>query len=228
MSRAAEINIARTVQVHQCTHACLKLKKGHWACKRRAPFPLATAPWIDERGNWGPKCRYGYMNSFCPPLLQAICCNHDIKLVMNGEEMKNIAWYITKYVTKKQNMLTNTSVLLAKTYTFHHEKEQRSSDLTLLNKKLIQQCANTLSWEQELSTPEVVSYLMGWSDRFISHYFKTIHWYSLVNLLKQSFPSYKPNHWRPSSILSHTLHADIVTVHVYLLLITSMKPCKTI
>lgn len=193
LSRAAEINIARTVQVHQCTHACLKLKKGRWACKRRAPFPLATAPWIDERGNWGPKRRYGYMNSFCPPLLQAIRCNHDIKLVTNGEETKNIAWYITKYVAKKQNVSTNTSALLTKTYAFHRNKERRSVDLTNLNKKLIQRCANTLSREQELSAPEVISYLMGWSDRFISHHFETIHWYSVVDLLKKTFPVLRAN-----------------------------------
>lgn len=188
LSRAAEINTARTLQVHQCTHACLKLKKGRWACKRRAPFPLASAPWIDKHGNWGPKRRYGYMNSFCPPLLQAVRCNHDIKLVTNGKETKNMAWYITKYVAKKQNVSTNTSALLAKMYAFHRDKERRTTDLTVLNKKLIQRCANTLTWEQELSAPEVVSYLMGWSDRFISHHFETIHWYSVVDLLKKSFP----------------------------------------
>lgn len=188
LSHAAKIKTARTVQVHDCSHACLKLKNGHWLCKRRAPFPLASEPWIDSHGNWGPKRRYGYTNSFCPVLLQALRCNHDIKLVTNGEETKNISWYITKYVAKKQNVSTNTSALLAKTFTFHRDNERRTTDLTLLNKRLIQRCTNTLSREQELSAPEVVAYLMGWSDHFISHHFETIHWYSIVDLLKKSYP----------------------------------------
>jgi hypothetical protein len=40
-------------------------------------------------------------------------------------------------------------------------KDKQSCDLTDLNKKLIQRCGNMLSREQELSAPEVISYLMG-------------------------------------------------------------------
>jgi hypothetical protein len=40
-------------------------------------------------------------------------------------------------------------------------KDKQSCDLTNLNKKLIQRCGNMLSREQELSAPEVISYLMG-------------------------------------------------------------------
>jgi len=45
-------------------------------------------------------------------------------------------------------------------------------------------CANALSCQQEFSALEVVSYLVGWGDRYISHHFKTLHWYSVVSLLK--------------------------------------------
>lgn len=48
LAHAAEIATAQMVQVHQCTHRCLRLIKGRWCCKRRAPFALAEAPWIDE------------------------------------------------------------------------------------------------------------------------------------------------------------------------------------
>ncbi|KAG1823894.1 uncharacterized protein BJ212DRAFT_1296415 [Suillus subaureus] len=57
----------------------------------------------------------------------------------------------------------NASALLAKTVAYHHRK-------------------------QEFSAPEVVSYLMGWGDHYISHPFQTIHWNSVTVLLKQSFP----------------------------------------
>jgi len=65
---------------------------------------------------------------------------------------------------KKQNVSSNTSALLAKTPVFHHSNEKASHDLSALNKKMIQQCANSLSQQQELSAPEVISYLMGWGD----------------------------------------------------------------
>jgi hypothetical protein len=87
------------------------------------------------------------------------------------------------YVAKKRKASSNTSALLAKTFTFHHASERRNFDLVAANKKLIQQCMNTLSREQELSAPEVTSYLMGWGDRYISHHFKTIPWFSVVSLL---------------------------------------------
>ena len=185
----AEKRIARTVQIHQCGRGCMKLVNGHWVCKRRTPFALADAAWVDENGLWGPKRSYGYFNNFCPTLLQCLRANHDIKLISNGADTKHISWYITQYVAKKQKQSMNTSALLANTYAFHEGKEQRNRDLALLNKRLIQRCANTLTRQQELSAPEVVSYLLGWGDRFISHHFETIHWYAVAKMLKQIYPA---------------------------------------
>ncbi|KAF8263082.1 hypothetical protein EI94DRAFT_1773034 [Lactarius quietus] len=149
-------------------------------CKRRAPFPLANDNWIHTNGTWGPKRTYRYLNSWCPAILQCLHANHDIKLITNGIETKNIAWYITHYIAKKQNNSLNTSALLAKAFAFHHAKEKRNFDLVSKNKKLIQCC--------ELSAPEVTSYLMGWGDRYISHHFETIPWFSVVSLLRKTFP----------------------------------------
>jgi hypothetical protein len=53
----------------------------------------------------------------------------------------------------------------------------------------LQRCANTLSREQEFSAPEVISYLMGWGDRFISHFFVTIYWASVCRLIKKTYPA---------------------------------------
>lgn len=53
---------------------------------------------------------------------------------------------------------------------------------------MLNRCANALSREQEFSAPEVVSYLMGWGDRYISHHYETIYWDSLVYALKRRYP----------------------------------------
>ncbi|KAH9048604.1 hypothetical protein EDB83DRAFT_2522880 [Lactarius deliciosus] len=156
------------------------------SCKRRAPFPLAAEDWIDKNGNWGPKRSYGYFNIWNPTILQCLRANHDIKLITNGIETKDIAWYITHYVAKKHNSSSNT--------------------ISAFSRKRLPsiRCGNALSREQELSAPEVISYLMGWGDRFISHRFETIHWHSVVQLLKRTYPILNAQRRH----LSQSMHAD--------------------
>ena len=184
----SEKRLARAVQVHRCGQGCIKLIRGQLVCKRRAPFALANDDWIESDGRWGPKRTYGYFNNWCPTILQCLRANHDIKIITNGIETRDIAWYTTHYIAKKQRESSNTSALLAKTFAFHRDSEKRNFDLVAMNKKLIQRCANTLSREQELSAPEVISYLMGWGDHYISHHFTTIPWFSVTVLLRNTFP----------------------------------------
>jgi hypothetical protein len=184
----AERRIARTVQVHQCGSACMKATCSGVVCKHRAPFMLSDTDWVSEDGQCGPKQTYGYLNNWYPSIIQAVQANHDIKLIMNGAETKNMAWYITHYVAKKQKQSFNTSALLAKALVFFRAENKQMKELTQLNKQLIQQCANTLSQQQELSAPEVVIYLMGWGDRFVLHHFETIHWHSVVLMLCKAYP----------------------------------------
>lgn len=184
----AEKQLARMVQVHQCSQGCMKLIRGRFMCKRKAPFPLAEDDWINSDSAWGPKRTYGYFNNWCPAILQCLRANHDIKLLTNGMETKDIAWYLTYYITKKRKESSNTSALLAKNFAFHSADKIINSDLVKTNKLLLQRCANTLSREQELSGPEVVNYIMGWGDRYISHHFVTIPWYSIQSSLRKTFP----------------------------------------
>lgn len=149
------------VQVHQCGQVCMKLWNSRMVCKHNAPFQLADEAWVNERGEWGPKQTYAYLNNWCPAILQCVCANHNIKLITNGKETKDIAFYITNYSTKILKKSSNISALLAKTFIHHRQDNQQTTELTWINKWLIQQCGNTLSHEQELSAPEVINYLMG-------------------------------------------------------------------
>jgi hypothetical protein len=103
-------------------------------------------------------------------------------------------WYISSYATKQQQHSSNASALLAKTFAYHQKEDDHHTNIHLTNKCLIQKCANALSREQEFSAPEVVSYLTGWNDRYISHHFETIHWASVMGLLKHTFPELQ-EHW---------------------------------
>ena len=187
---AAERKLVRAVQLHRCTkEACLVLKKDRLMCKRNAPFDLSTRDWIDEDGTWGPKRSYGYVNNWCPAILHCVRSNHDIKLISNGTETKDLAWYITNYVAKKQRESSNVSALLAKRIAFHRKQEKYTSDMAVLNRRLLARCANTLSREQEFSAPEVAGYLSGKGDRKISGFYVKIYLGSFRAALKQAFPS---------------------------------------
>ena len=74
-------------------------------------------------------------------------------------------------------------------------KKKRTTTSLLSTKKMVQRCVNTLSREQELSGPEVISYLMGWGDRYISHHFETVPLFPLLNLLKKTFPEFDRGKW---------------------------------
>jgi hypothetical protein len=185
-----ERKLVRAVQVHQCSvEACLVMKNNRLQCKRRAPFELSPRDWIDEDGSWGPKRTSAYINNWNPAILHCVRSNHDIKLISNGTETKDLAFYITNYVAKKQRESSNVSALLAKRIAFHKRQEKYTVDATVLNKRLLQRCANTLSREQEFSAPEVSSYLRGHGDRYLSDFPVTIYLDSIRAVLKHAYPS---------------------------------------
>jgi Helitron helicase-like domain at N-terminus len=184
-----EAKLARTTQFHQCSYSnCLRIIKGRIACKRRAPFDLASDDWVDSKGRWGPKRTCAFLNNWNSTMLKTIRANHDVKLIMSGPETKTLTWYITNYAGKKQKRSSNVSALLAKRVAFHSVEEKKRNDLTNVNKRLIQRCANTLTRDREFSGPEIISYLMGWGDRFESHHYATIYTDAIMAGLKERFP----------------------------------------
>ncbi|KAJ3572998.1 hypothetical protein NP233_g2711 [Leucocoprinus birnbaumii] len=188
-----EMLLARSVQVHKCsTNTCLRTIKGRLVCKRRAPFELSSREWITPDGRWGPKRTCGYVNNYNRCILQLLRANHDIKLVTNGAETRDISWYITNYAAKKQKRSGNISALLAKRFAFHQKQEAKSSDIQQIHKRLIERCANTLSRDQEFSAPEVISYLMGWGDRYVSHFYVKIFWDPVREALMKAYPVLSP------------------------------------
>jgi hypothetical protein len=194
MKEEAERKLVRAVQLHRCSmEACLVMKKNRLQCKRRAPFELSSRDWIDEDGSWGPKRTYAYINNWNPAILHCVRSNHDIKLISNGTETKDLAFYITNYVAKKQRESSNVSALFAKRIAFHRKQEKYTVDANLLNKRLLQRCANTLSREQEFSAPEVSSYLCGHGDRYLSDFPVKIYLDSIRGILKHTYPSLRQN-----------------------------------
>ncbi|KAF7305721.1 ATP-dependent DNA helicase [Mycena chlorophos] len=112
-----------------------------------------------------------------------------MKLVTNGADTKDITFYITLYIAKRQIQAANESALLAKGLEIHQKFDARQKRMTNMNKRLLQRCANTLSRQHEFSAPEVVNYLMGWGDRLISHRYVPIYWDQVTFALRKEFPT---------------------------------------
>ena len=193
-SEENEQKLVRALQFHQCSLAtCLQVVKGQMVCKRRAPFKRALQDWVNENGEWGPKRLCGYLNNWNPTIMRTIRANHDTKLIIGGDsQTATLTFYITNYATKKQQRSSNASALLAKQLAYIRKEEHTQTDLNKLNKKLIQSCANSLSRDQEFSAPEIISYIMGWPDVYLSHQYVTIFWEAAVCALKRTFPGIEP------------------------------------
>ncbi|KAJ3885392.1 hypothetical protein GG344DRAFT_82761 [Lentinula edodes] len=188
--------LTHALQLHQCAVGrCLIVKGGRQVCKNRAPWPLSKDNFIRSDGEWGMVRSVGYVNAFNGTIQETHLCNNDIKLITNGEETKDMTFYFTAYASKKQHKSTNESAILAKRYAFHNKQEAKNKDYHQVGRRMITRCAASLSREQELSAPEVISYLMGWGDRYISHHFVPIYLDGLTAALRQTFEALQAKKW---------------------------------
>jgi hypothetical protein len=62
---------------------------------------------------------YGYMNTWIPAILVNARCNNDSKLLTNGRDTKNIAYYVASYAAKKQGPSYNTSAVFAEGFNYY-------------------------------------------------------------------------------------------------------------
>ncbi|KAJ8585562.1 hypothetical protein M405DRAFT_696957, partial [Rhizopogon salebrosus TDB-379] len=176
-------------QVHTCEYRrCLVPdKNGQYRCKRHAPFEKSEKDILLEDGQWKSKRAYEYLNGWMPSITVNLRCNNDAKILTNGDETKNVMFYVTAYQTKKQGKNYNISAVMAQGHGFHLEREKEAQYLRGLRDQqrlLLFRVINTINREQELAAPMVISYLMGWGDTYWSHHYSPIYWSSFVNTLR--------------------------------------------
>jgi hypothetical protein len=188
-------SLARTLQVHvHSGQGCLSMgSKGNLKCKRHAPWDLADIEKVDENGKWSPKRTCGMLNNWNNIVLLATRANNDIKMLTNGSDTRDVSWYTTKYAVKRQAKSCNMSALLARKLAYNRTGSEETNSNRQANKRLIAQCVYTLSRDQELSSQQVVSYIMGWGDRYLSHCHVPIYWTAVISELRKRFPSMESN-----------------------------------
>ena len=199
--KSFELRLARAEQIHTCKpHQCLRwTKKGTYKCKRNAPFECSPADVVDESGRWNQKRLYGYVNGWVPSILVNGRCNNDGKFLTNGNDTKNITFYVTTYAAKKQSQTHNLSAIMTKAYAYHlnHPNAEYLGDIQKNNELLLYRVASAMIYEQEIAAPMVMSYLMDWNDTFCSHHYTPVYWSSFMASLYRTHPdlSLSAKHW---------------------------------
>lgn len=165
---ATERVMARCYEVHVCkATTCLRRNRhGDMVCKRQAPWLVEKETRVEADGSIHLARQYGFLNGYCPGLLVGCRFNIDTKFNSNGKETKDSVWYCTGYALKDPQKMYNQSALLEKGFMFHQEYRSEVSTLRDQNWLLVYRCFNAFNQQNELSGPQVISYLMGWGDVF--------------------------------------------------------------
>ena len=193
--KVVEQKLARAHQVHICkASTCLRRdKEGNMVCKRRAPWPLVERTIVHATGVLDLHRTYQFLNGYSPAILVCLRCNNDIKMVIYGKDTKTIGGYLTNYQNKDPSKSYNMSALLCSALTYHQNHLRHLESLCEQNRLLIYRCFNVLNREAELSGPQVMTYLMNWGDRFVSHQYVSVYWCQLANALEQVYPHLRVN-----------------------------------
>ncbi|KZO91840.1 hypothetical protein CALVIDRAFT_530540 [Calocera viscosa TUFC12733] len=187
---AMEKTVVQTVQLHRCsTDTCLREdRNGGLKCKRRAPFPLADATYVNHKGEWGTERKHPFINGWNPTIARTMRCNHDIKLLTNGGDTKDLAYYCVNYAAKTQERSYNLTTLLVKNMSYHFDSEDYINDIKQRGRLMLYRCFNVLNREQEKAASLCVMYIMGWGDVWQSHNYAQIYWTSIAAEIHRAFP----------------------------------------
>ncbi|KAF8957419.1 hypothetical protein BDZ97DRAFT_1641166, partial [Flammula alnicola] len=186
-------NLVKKCQSHKHTSTCFKYWKGP-PNPKECRFDLDESnvrkcSFFDpETGELHLRCLDGMVNNFNKTILQCIRCNMDIKFIGSGASAKAVLYYITDYITKSQLKSHVAYAALELAVRKLDILEAEDDPITIRAKKLLQKCAFSMISRQELSAPQVCSYLMDFEDHFTSHEFHSIFWPMFENYVDGVLP----------------------------------------
>jgi hypothetical protein len=184
------VQLVNSHNIHKHTITCYKYskKQDNPVCRMRMPRKIENTSSIDiESGEIRLKRLHETINNFNEYIISACRSNMDIKYIFSGSDAKALVYYITDYVTKSSLSFHDTfSLVLKAIQSFEKYKLPDNINMSAEEKsrRLVLRCYNTLASQQELSAPQVASYLMGWSDHYTTHEFANIFLVGIENYLQ--------------------------------------------
>ncbi|CAF1332311.1 unnamed protein product [Didymodactylos carnosus] len=104
----------------------------------------------------------------------------DIKFVWSGDDTKALVYYVTDYVTKSSlSFHDSLSLMIKATKNFEEKLLNSSNSVHERSRQLLLKIHNTLASQQELSGPQVASYILDFPDHYTTHEFQTLHLISI-------------------------------------------------
>ncbi len=184
------VQLVNSHNIHNHTITCYKYskKQDNPVCRMRMPRKIENTSSIDiESGEIRLKRLHETINNFNEYIISACRSNMDIKYIFSGSDAKALVYYITDYVTKSSLSFHDTFSLVLKAIQ-SLEKYKLPDNINMSaeekSRRLVLRCYNTLASQQELSAPQVASYLMGWSDHYTTHEFANIFLVGIENYLQ--------------------------------------------
>ena len=202
-----EIKLAEMCQRHEHKSTCFKNWHGP-PNQKECRFQLDPGNVIDktsfdiESGELTLRKLDGMVANFNSTMLRAIRCNMDIKFIGCGSDAKAVIYYITDYISKSQLKAHVAYATLELAVKKLAQYDPADDDVAVAGKKLLIKCANAMIGLQELSAPQVSSYLLGFEDHFTSHAFKQLFWKSFESHLNRELPS--PECYPDNNYCAHT------------------------
>ncbi|KAF8222343.1 hypothetical protein L208DRAFT_1323169, partial [Tricholoma matsutake] len=142
-----------------------------------------------ETGEINLKCLDGMVNHFNATILSAMHCNMDLKFIGSGESAKAILYYITDYISKAELKAHVAYAALELAVQELGEYNPLDDEPTVRAKRLLQKCAHAMISHQELSSQQVMSYLLDFEDHFTSHQFNSLFWTTCEASVESKDPS---------------------------------------
>jgi len=133
-------------------------------------------------------------------------CNMDIKVIGSGDAAKAFLYYVTDYITKPS--LPVHAGLSALTYAIEKMKSRavtvEGSD-SMINAAII--AVNSMMGRQEISHPQVMSYLVGGGDHYTSAKFSALNWGAISKYCHQFYSQHIRDELEPA--LDDNLPVDL-------------------
>ncbi|KAI0706588.1 hypothetical protein C8Q76DRAFT_630109, partial [Earliella scabrosa] len=167
---------------HEHTFACWKYLKrtdsrDDQACRMRIDGSTRPATVVDEEtGSILLRRLHPRIANYNDLVMFLMKCNMDIKHIGSGEGAKTLIYYVTDYITKSS--LPAHLGLAALLYAINRTDRRcaGSSEWTdSHDSAALTTVVNSMLARQEISHAQVMSYLVGGGDHYMSHQFRVLH-----------------------------------------------------
>ncbi|KAF5325922.1 hypothetical protein D9611_000998 [Ephemerocybe angulata] len=138
-------------------------------------------------GTIQPRRRHPRMTHYNPVITFLLKCNTDIKFIGSGSDAKAFMYYVTDYITKAP--LSMHAGLAALSYAIRQGEakgvlgkgEQRDAE----NRRAMTIAINSMLGHQEISHPQVMSYILGGGECYTNEKFQAYNWAETVRYVEK-------------------------------------------